>query len=80
MTCLLGLRLSGILSNSNCLPKPYRLTVGVGCVHTVGHAPVVAYPVIAGGLCMPPTGVTNLYKEIMNVCMCVSVRANRATC
>jgi hypothetical protein len=63
MTYLLGLRLSSILSNSNCLPKPYRLTVGVRCVQTVGCAPVMAYPVIAGGLCMPPTGVTNRYKE-----------------
>jgi hypothetical protein len=27
---------------------------------------LVAIPVIAGGLCMPPTGVTNRYEEIMN--------------
>jgi hypothetical protein len=62
MTYLLGLmRLSGILSNSNyCLPKPYRLTVCVRCVHTYsGWAAVpldtllcVAYPVIAGGRTM----------------------------
>jgi hypothetical protein len=34
--------------------------------YAVGCAPVVAYPVIAGGLCMHPTGVTNRYQEIMN--------------
>jgi hypothetical protein len=59
MTYLLGLRLRAILSNSNCLPKPCRLIVDVRCVHTVACARVAAYPVIAGGLCMPPTGVTN---------------------